>query len=181
LKQVEALLARAGALPVEAEEAVEKLLNVVETLCADKNELTEEVQRLRKQLEQKKKDKTHAAGKPDDDQATPRHSNHSSEKQRRQRNQKRRAARDRRSFKDVPIHEEVECPVDPVTLPPDAVRVADETVIVQSGLASTAYQQTDDTSARVKGQFWHTHILCNPYYAAYFMQPHKDRLTLLDG
>jgi len=27
LKQVEALLARAGALPVEAEEAVEKLLN----------------------------------------------------------------------------------------------------------------------------------------------------------
>jgi len=162
LKQVEALLARAGALPVEAEEAVEKLLNVVETLFADKNELTEEVQRLRKQLEQKKKDKTHAAGKPDDDQATPRHSNHSSEKQRRQRNQKRRAARDRRSLKDVPIHEEVECPVDPATLPPDAVRVADETVIAQSGLASTAYQQTDDTSARVKGQFWHTHILCNP-------------------
>ena len=135
LKQVEALLARAGALPVEAEEAVGKLLNVVEALSADKNELAEEVQRLRKQLEQKKKDKTTAAGKPDgkpdDDQAAPRNSNHSSKKQRRQRDKKRRAARDARSFKDVLIHQEVECPVDPATLPPDAVRVADETVIVQ--------------------------------------------------
>lgn len=276
LKQVEALLARAGALPVEAEEAVEKLLNVVEALNADKNELAEEVQRLRKQLEQKKKDKTTAASQQNDDQAASLNSNHSSEKQRRQRDKKRRAARDGRSFKDVPIHEEVECPVDPATLPPDAVRVEDETVIVQdieikprntrftrhvyysaqerrfirgalpegydqgdfgadlrslilslkycgnmsepkirelllnfevqvstgsvsniltktatafeqefneivqAGLASTAYQQTDDTSARVKGQFWHTHILCNPYYAAYFTRPHKDRLTLLE-
>ena len=131
LKQVEALLARAGALPVEAEEAVGKLLNVVEALSADKNELAEEVQRLRKQLEQKKKDKTTAAGKPDDDQAASRNSDHSSEKQRRQRDKKRRAARDARSFKDVPIHQKVECLVDPATLPPDAVRVADETVIVQ--------------------------------------------------
>lgn len=276
LKQVEALLARAGALPVEAEEAVEKLLNVVEALSADKHELAEEVQRLRKQLEQKKKDKTTANSQQEDDQAAPLHSNHSSEKQRRKRDPKRRAARDGRSFKDVPIHEEVECPVDPATLPPDAVRVEDETVIVQdieiqprntrftrhvyysaqetrfirgalpaghdqgdfgadlralilslkycgnmsepkirelllnfevqvssgsvsniltktakafeqefndivqTGLASTAYQQTDDTSARVKGQFWHTHILCNPYYAAYFTRPHKDRLTLLE-
>jgi len=281
LKQVEALLASAGALPVEAEEAVEKLLNVVEALSADKNELAEEVQRLRKQLEQKKKDKTtanpqQAGDPPNSDQASSPDTNHSSEKQRRQRDPKRRAARDRRSFKDVPIHKEVECPVDPLTLPPDAVRVDDETVIVQdieikprntrftrhvyysarekhffrgplpagsdqgdfgadlralilslkycggmsepkirelllnfevqvssgsvsniltktaqtfepefneivqAGLASTAYQQTDDTSARVKGQFWHTHILCNPYYAAYFTRAHKDRLTVLE-
>jgi Transposase IS66 family len=52
--------------------------------------------------------------------------------------------------------------------------------IVHAGLASTAYQQTDDTSARVNGQFWHTHILCNPFYAAYFTRPHKDRLTVLE-
>ena len=281
LKQVEALLAQAGVLPGEAVAAVEKLLNVVEALSADKNELVEEVQRLRKQLEQKKKDKTtarpqQANDQHNGDQASSQDANHSSEKQRRKRDKKRRPARDRRSFKDVPIHEEVECPVDPLTLPPDAVRVDDETVIVQdieikprntrftrhvyysarekhffrgalpagcdqgdfgadlralilslkycggmsepkirelllnfevqisagsvsniltktanafeqefneivhAGLASTPYQQTDDTSARVKGQFWHTHILCNPFYAAYFTRAHKDRLTVLE-
>ena len=31
--------------------------------------------------------------------------------------------------------------------------------IVRAGLASTDYQQIDDTSARVAGEFWHTHIL----------------------
>jgi hypothetical protein len=46
-------------------------------------------------------------------------------------------------------------------------------------LASTPYQQTDDTSARVAGKFWHTHIVCNPYYTAFFTRPHKDRLTVL--
>jgi len=51
--------------------------------------------------------------------------------------------------------------------------------IVQAGLASTACQQTDDTSARVQGQFWHTHILYNPFYAAYFTRARKDRLTVL--
>ena len=52
--------------------------------------------------------------------------------------------------------------------------------IVHAGLASTSYQQTDDTSARVDGAFWHTHILCNPFYAAYFTRSHKDRLTVLE-
>ncbi len=52
--------------------------------------------------------------------------------------------------------------------------------MVHAGLASTPYQQTDDTSARVNGAFWHTHILCNPFYAAYFTRPHKDRLTVLE-
>jgi hypothetical protein len=51
---------------------------------------------------------------------------------------------------------------------------------VRAGLASTPYQQTDDTSARVAGEFWHTHILCNPFYAAYFTRPRKDRLTVLE-
>ena len=58
LKQVEQLLAVAGALPLEAEQAVEKLLNVVEALSADKKELAEEFDRLRQDLEKKKKAKT---------------------------------------------------------------------------------------------------------------------------
>jgi Transposase IS66 family len=52
--------------------------------------------------------------------------------------------------------------------------------ILQAGLASTTYQQIDDTSARVAGQFWHTHVLCNPYYVSYFTTPNKDRMTVLD-
>jgi hypothetical protein len=275
LKQVEQLLAQAGALPPAAEQAVEKLLNVVEALSADRKELADEVQRLRQQLEQKKKAKTTAEGNQDGDPSPPNDSDHSSEKRRR-RDQKPRPARDRRSFKDLTIHETIECPVDPATLPPDAVRVDDEIVIVQdieikprnirfqrsvyysadqkkffrgplpsgydagdfgadlralilslkycgnmsepkireflenfdvqvssgsvsniltktadvfaqefddlvrAGLASTPYQQTDDTSARVAGEFWHTHILCNPFYAAYFTRPRKDRLTVLE-
>jgi len=52
--------------------------------------------------------------------------------------------------------------------------------LVLAGLASSCYQQTDDASARVAGEFWHTHILCNPYYTAYFTRPRKDRLTILE-
>ena len=48
-----------------------------------------------------------------------------------------------------------------------------------AGLSSTPYQQTDDTSARVKGEFWNTHILCNPFYTFYSTRPGKDRLTVL--
>lgn len=40
------------ALPEEAEQVIEKMLDVVEVLCVDKNELTDEVPRLRKLLEQ---------------------------------------------------------------------------------------------------------------------------------
>ena len=271
LAQVEQLLREAGELPLEAQLAIEKLLNMVETLCADRQELVDEVKRLREQLDQKKRaknssDKTDGSGP----------SNHSSEQQRKARRKKQPALRDRRSGKNLVIHEEIECPVDPSTLPPDAVRVEDEIVIVQdieikprnirftrqvfysintaqkyrgslpsgfdqgdfganlralivslkysgnmsepkileflenfdvqvssgsisniltktadsfetefdeivaAGLASTPYQQTDDTSARVDGEFWHTHVLCNPFYAAYFTRPHKDRLTVLE-
>jgi hypothetical protein len=51
--------------------------------------------------------------------------------------------------------------------------------IVQAGLASTIYQQMDDTGARVNGENYYTHILCNPYYSAFFTRPRKDRLTIL--
>jgi len=51
--------------------------------------------------------------------------------------------------------------------------------IVDAGLKSQ-YQQTDDTSARVNGKNHYVHILCNPFYTAYFTRPKKDRLTLLE-
>lgn len=275
LKQVDQLLAEAGDLPDDAALAVSKLLNVVEALTADKTALADEVERLRKLVEQKKKGKTTAdpQNSSDDQQSN---SDHSSEKRRRKREPpNRKPAADRRSFKALTIHETIECPVDPHTLPADAVRVADEEVVVQdieikpkntrfqrhvynsaaaekyyrgplpagyergdfsanlralilalkycgnmsepkireflanfdvqvsagslsniltntaevfeqeyhdvltAGLLSTSYQQTDDTSARVCGQLWHTHILCNPFYTAYSTRPSKDRLAVL--
>jgi Transposase IS66 family len=254
--------------------AIKKLLNAVEALTADKKLLADEVERLKAQLEKKKNAKTTASPAAGD--ASQRPPDHSSEKRRRKRErQKRKRAIDRRSFKDLTIHETKECPVDPALLPPDAVRLEDEIVIVQdieikpkntkfqrhvfyspsqrqtyrgplppgcdhgdfsaalraliialkycgnmsepkigeflenfdvqvssgslsniltnsaanfeqdyhdlfvAGLSSTPYQQTDDTSARVKGQFWHTHILCNPFYTFYSTRPHKDRLAVL--
>jgi hypothetical protein len=277
LEQVEVLLASAGDLPPEAEAAVEMLLNVVESLNSDKKELADEVQRLRKQLENKKKAKTTGKKQQADSQEDDKHADHSSGKRRRLHEKRNpRPLRDRRSSKELTIHEEIECPVDPDILPPDAVRLEDESVVVQeieirprnirfkqsvyysasekkyfrgslpqgydvgdfgadlraliislkysgnmsepkireflenfdvqvsagsvsniltktadsfqqefddlvhAGLASTSYQQTDDTSARVDGAFWHTHILCSPYYAAYFTREHKDRLTVLE-
>jgi hypothetical protein len=52
--------------------------------------------------------------------------------------------------------------------------------IVAEGMKSTSYQQIDDTSARVNGKNHYTHILCNPYYTAYFTTRKKDRLTVLE-
>jgi Transposase IS66 family len=52
--------------------------------------------------------------------------------------------------------------------------------IVMAGLGSADYQQMDDTSARVKGQNYYDHILCNEFYTAHFTRPHKDRLTIID-
>lgn len=275
LKQVDQLLARAGDLPADVALAVSKLLNVVEALTADNTALVAEVERLRKLVERKKKGKT-TANPPDSSADQPSNSDHSSEKRRRKREPpKRKPAVDRRSFKELTIHETIECPVDPQILPADAVRVADEEVVVQdieiqpkntrfqrhvyysaatakyyrgplpagyergdfsanlralilalkycgnmsepkigefltnfdvqvsagslsnilthtaevfepeyqdvltAGLSSTPYQQTDDTSARVGGQLWHTHILCNPFYTVYSTRPGKDRLAVL--
>lgn len=51
--------------------------------------------------------------------------------------------------------------------------------ILAAGLESTDYQHIDDTGARVNGKNSVAHILCNPYYTAYFTRQSKDRLTLL--
>ena len=280
ISQVEQLLSEAGELPEQAALAIDKLLNVVEALSADRQALSEEVKRLRQKLDEKKK-QSKTTAKPDDKQDdTDGHqessSDHSSEKQRRKRRKKLlKKHQDRRSFKDLTIHDTIECPIDPATLPPDAVRVEDELVVVQgieikakntkfqrqvffsvaenkhfraslpagydcgdfsaelralivslkycgnmsepkigeflenfdvqvsagslsniltktasqfeqeyhellvAGLSSTPYQQTDDTSARVKGEFWNTHILCNPFYTFYSTRLSKDRLSVL--
>lgn len=53
LKGVEAYLARAGRLPVEAEQVVEEPLYAVEMLAADPRELAQEVDLLRRQLDEK--------------------------------------------------------------------------------------------------------------------------------
>jgi hypothetical protein len=276
VEKVEQLLAEEE-LSDRTELAIQELLNVVECLSADKKSLADEVERLRKQLDLKKKAKnTNNSNK--DDEETPSNddrgrSDHSSEKRRK--SKKKRKGNDRRTFKDLTIHDTIECPVDPETLPPDAVRIQDEIVVVQdieikpkntqfqrhvfysasqqeyyrgplpagydhgdfsaslralivslkycgnmsepkigeflenfdvqvsagslsniltksaklfeqdyddllmAGLSSTPYQQTDDTSARVKGEFWNTHILCNPFYTFYSTRPGKDRLTVL--
>jgi len=273
LSRIDQQLAGLGALDPVVEQAVEELLDVIERLASGQQALAAEVRRLKEQLQSKKKGKTTSQGDGPQQQA-----DHSSEKHRRKRRTNKPASgRDRRSFKDLPIHETIECPVDPAMLPPDAVRVEDESVIVQdievkprnirflrsvhyspkqkkyfrgalpagydtsdfganlralilslkycgnmseakireflqnfdvqisagsvsniltntadsfedefadlftAGLASTPYQQTDDTSARVAGKFWHTHIVCNPYYTAFFTRPHKDRLAVLES
>lgn len=51
--------------------------------------------------------------------------------------------------------------------------------IIDAGLESTQYQHLDDTGSRVNGKNHYTHILCNPYFTAFFTQLHKDRLTIL--
>jgi hypothetical protein len=55
---MEELLAKAETLPVEAEQAVEKLVSAVKTLAADRRESAQDVDGLRKQLDEKKKAKT---------------------------------------------------------------------------------------------------------------------------
>ena len=276
VEKVERLLAEEE-LSDKTELAIPELLNVVEALSADKKSLVDEVERLRNQLELKKRAKnTNNSNKDaketpsDDDRGS---SDHSSEKRRK--SKKKRKGNDRRTFKHLTIHDTVECPVDPEAMPHDAVRIQDEIVVVQdieikpkntrfqrhvfysaarqkyyrgplpagydhgdfsaslralivslkycgnmsepkigeflenfdvqvsagslsniltksaklfeqdyddlliAGLSSTSYQQTDDRSARVKGEFWNTHILCNPFYTFYSMRPGKDRLTVL--
>ena len=54
------------------------------------------------------------------------------------------------------------------------------TDIVAAGLRSTNNQHIDDTSARVNGKNQYVHVLCNPFYTAYFTRPKKDRLTILE-
>ena len=57
---------------------------------------------------------------------------------------------------------------------------AEKDAVYAAGLASSPYQQTDDTLTRVDGQNHHCHVVCNPVYTADHTRPGKDRLTVLD-
>lgn len=56
----------------------------------------------------------------------------------------------------------------------------EKTAIIKAGLQSSDYQHIDDTGAKVDGKQNYAHVLCNPYYTAYFTRPDKSRLTLLE-
>jgi len=56
----------------------------------------------------------------------------------------------------------------------------EKAAILSAGLQSSVYQHIDDTGARVNGKNHYTHVLCNPFYTAYFTRPKKDRLTILE-
>ncbi len=57
---------------------------------------------------------------------------------------------------------------------------AEKDAMYEAGLASSPYQQTDDTLTRVDGQNQHCHVVCNPVYTAYHTRASKERLTVLD-
>ena len=50
-----------------------------------------------------------------------------------------------------------------------------------AGLASSPWQQTDDTATRVNGVNQHCHVVCNPLYTPYTTLPKKDRLSVLEA
>jgi hypothetical protein len=52
--------------------------------------------------------------------------------------------------------------------------------IYLSGLQSSTWQHIDDTTTRVNGKNQYCHVVCNPWYSAYFTRPRKDRLTVID-
>lgn len=55
----------------------------------------------------------------------------------------------------------------------------ERTEIRKAGLASSLWQQIDDTSTRIDGVNHYCHILCNPFYVVYQTTPSKDRPTVL--
>ena len=269
LQEVEKLLGDKEGLPDHVEAAVDRLLNLVESLCKDIDGLKGEADRLRKLLEEKKRNKPGGA-----DGVTP-NRNFSSGKHRTPDKPPPPLLRNHHSRKEIEVHETVQCPVDNALLPADAVRHPNESVIVQNviiaphnikfdrevyfspstnkkyrgplpagfdqgdfgpdlrsliislkysgnmsepkigeflenfgievssgslsniltksadrfdevydgihtaGLESTSYQQTDDTGARVSGQSWHTHVLCNQFYTHYTTRAGKFRQDVL--
>ena len=45
--------------------------------------------------------------------------------------------------------------------------------ILRAGLESTTWQHLDSTATRLKGQNYHGHVLCNPFYTAYCTCPRR--------
>lgn len=57
---------------------------------------------------------------------------------------------------------------------------AEKDAVYEAGLASSPYQQTDDTLTRLDGQNQHCHVVCNPVYTSYHTRASKERLSVLD-
>jgi hypothetical protein len=57
---------------------------------------------------------------------------------------------------------------------------AEKNTVYETGLRSSPWQHTDNTSTRVNGQNQQCHIVCNPLYTIYCTTPRKDRLSVLD-
>ena len=57
---------------------------------------------------------------------------------------------------------------------------AEAAAVYVAGLASSPWQQIDDTSTRVNGVPHHCQVVCNPLYTSYHTTPAKDRLTVID-
>lgn len=56
---------------------------------------------------------------------------------------------------------------------------AEKAAIYEAGLHSSPWQHIDDTGTRVDGDNQYCHIMCNPFYTAYFTTARKNRLTVL--
>lgn len=57
---------------------------------------------------------------------------------------------------------------------------AEADAVMQAGLASSPWQQIDETGTRVNGQNQYCQILCNPLYTSYHTTAAKDRLSVVD-
>ena len=57
---------------------------------------------------------------------------------------------------------------------------AEKDAIYEAGLRSSPWHHIDDTGTRVNGDNQYCHVVCNPFYTAYFTKAKKDRLTVLD-
>ena len=56
----------------------------------------------------------------------------------------------------------------------------EKNAIFKAGLKSTRHQQIDETGARVNGENWSNHIVCNNFHTTFFTTKKKNRLTVLD-
>jgi len=107
IKEIELTLSGIGSLPPDVEKAIEKLLNIVEILSHDNQSLKEEVSRLGKQLDKKKRAKTTMGDQAHVDGSQAKANGHSSEARRKRRTPIQRKPIDRRSFKDLTIQRHV--------------------------------------------------------------------------
>ena len=51
--------------------------------------------------------------------------------------------------------------------------------ITEAGIKSSSYQHIDDTGARVDGTNQHFSVLCNDYFSSFFINPKKNRLSVI--